>query len=88
MVQANQYANMGAMAAQEPGEKIQIFISCRKLKDMDTFSKSDPQVHVFLKNGKNGVYTALGKTEMILNNLNPDFTKNFTIDYYFEKSRL
>jgi hypothetical protein len=24
---------------------------------------------------------------MILNNLNPDFTKTFTIDYYFEKEQ-
>jgi Ca2+-dependent lipid-binding protein len=24
---------------------------------------------------------------MILNNLNPDFTKNFIIDYYFEKEQ-
>lgn len=29
----------------------------------------------------------IGKTEMVLNNLNPDFTKNFIIDYYFEKEQ-
>lgn len=27
----------------------------------------------------------LGKTETIKNNLNPDFTKEFNINYYFEK---
>ncbi len=64
---------------------MQIFISCRKLKDLDLLSKSDPEVHVFIRNSKLGSYVNLGKTEMILNNLNPDFVKNFTIDYYFEK---
>ena len=24
---------------------------------------------------------------MVLNNLNPDFTKTFTIDYYFEREQ-
>ena len=27
----------------------------------------------------------LGKTETMKNNLNPDFTKEFNINYYFEK---
>jgi len=30
----------------------------------------------------------MGKTEMILNNLNPDFTKTFMLDYYFEKEQI
>lgn len=30
--------------------QVQLFISCRKLKDVDTFSKSDPFVEVFEKN--------------------------------------
>ena len=55
--------------------------------DLDTFSKSDPIIHVFLKDGKAKQYSLIGKTEMILNNLNPDFTKTFTIDYYFEKEQ-
>ena len=29
----------------------------------------------------------LGKTEMINNNLNPDFVKTFTLDFYFEKEQ-
>ena len=78
---------MNTTVVQEPGEKVQIFISCRKLKDMDILSKSDPEVEVAIKTGKNGGYRKLGKTECIQNNLNPDFTKNFTVDYYFEKEQ-
>ncbi len=70
-----------------PSSKIILSLSCRNLKDLDTFSKSDPEVHVYLKNGKQGNYGLLGKTEMILNNLNPDFVKTFTLDYFFEKEQ-
>jgi hypothetical protein len=30
----------------------------------------------------------IGKTEMVLNNLNPDFTKVFVLDYFFEKEQI
>jgi hypothetical protein len=66
-------------------DKILISISCRNLVDLDLLSKSDPEVHVFLKDSHSKNYSLIGKTEMILNNLNPDFTKTFTIDYYFER---
>jgi hypothetical protein len=55
------------------------------LIDLDLISKSDPEVHVYLKESKTGKYSFIGKTEMILNNLNPDFTKTFIVDYFFEK---
>lgn len=67
--------------------KIQLSLSCRNLVDLDTFSKSDPMVHVYLKDSRDGAYALVGKTEMIKNNLNPDFTKTFVIDYYFEKEQ-
>jgi C2 domain len=44
-------------------------------------------VHVFIKNSKASNYIKIGKTEMILNNLNPDFTTTFTLDFYFEKEQ-
>jgi hypothetical protein len=68
-----------------PSNKILLSLACRNLVDLDLLSKSDPIIHVFLRDSKNKNYTLIGKTEMILNNLNPDFTKTFTIDYYFEK---
>jgi len=35
-----------------PSNKIQISISCRNLADMDLLSKSDPEVHVYLRDSK------------------------------------
>lgn len=34
-------------------EKVELFFSCRKLKDMDTFSKSDPNLLLSRKVGSN-----------------------------------
>jgi hypothetical protein len=48
---------------------------------------SDPEVHVFIKENRTANYSFIGKTEMILNNLNPDFTKTLVLDYFFEKEQ-
>ena len=71
----------------EPQNKVIISLSCRNLVDLDTFTVSDPQIEVYLKNGKAGSYSLLGKTECIDNNLNPDFVTTFTVDYFFEKEQ-
>ncbi len=75
----------GSIYDNSPANKVQIFISCRKLKDLDIISKTDPQVIVSMKDPKQKAYTMIGKTEQLHNNLNPDFTKPFTLNYYFEK---
>ncbi|OMJ84958.1 hypothetical protein SteCoe_13867 [Stentor coeruleus] len=66
--------------------KVQLFISCRKLKDVETFSKSDPFVEVFERHSNNQ-WIKIGQTEVIWDNLNPDFIKNFILDYYFEEQK-
>lgn len=65
-------------------QKIEISISCRSLKDTDVFSKSDPQVIFRMKNPSTGKWFDVGRTEVIQNNLNPNFKKIFSIDYMFE----
>jgi hypothetical protein len=64
--------------------KVQLFISCRKLKDVETFSKSDPFVEVFQRSATSQ-WTKVGQTEVIWDNLNPDFIKSFILDYHFEE---
>ena len=63
--------------------QVEIFISGRKLKDLDTFSKSDPQCMLFEQRGNSWV--KIGQTEQVMNSLNPDFRTSFTLAYYFEK---
>jgi hypothetical protein len=42
-----------SLVSNETGQKIELFLSARNLMDMDTFSKSDPYVKVFLKRNYN-----------------------------------
>lgn len=51
---------------------------------MDVFSKSDPYVKVFFKRSPIDKEIALGKTETINNDLNPNWNRTFAVDYVFE----
>jgi len=64
---------------------MRLYISCRRLKDLDTFSPSDPYVHVYMRNTYEGEWIHLGLTEIVWDNLNPDFITTFTLDYHFEE---
>ena len=70
-----------------PKESIELFLSCRNLKDLDVIGKSDPWCIVFIKNDKRSDWTYVGKTEIVKESLNPDWAKSFVIDYYFEKNQ-
>ena len=63
--------------------QVNLFVSGRKLKDLDTFSKSDPQCLLMERRGNSWVKIAM--TEQIKNELNPDFRTAFTVPYFFEK---
>ncbi|XP_059183179.1 copine-3-like isoform X1 [Centropristis striata] len=63
--------------------KVELTISCENLMDMDVFSKSDPLCALYINTSGTHWYE-FGRTEMILNSLNPKFAKKFVLDYYFE----
>jgi Ca2+-dependent lipid-binding protein len=65
--------------------KVQFFISGRNLKDMDIVGVSDPFVIVFMRDHPTQPWKQFGRTEMIKDNLNPDFEQSFIIQYFFEK---
>jgi Ca2+-dependent lipid-binding protein len=64
--------------------KLELFISCKNLKDVDFIGKSDPYVIVSMKE-EGQEWKEIGKTEMITNNLNPTFETSIIIDYFFER---
>eukprot|EP01132_Coremiostelium_polycephalum_P000624 gene624-774_t len=68
-----------------PTSKIELRFSCKGLKDLDTLSKSDPQVVVYHQDPISKNWVVAGKTEMIKNNLNPKFKTPVNIDYFFEE---
>ncbi|KAF6716414.1 Copine-3 [Oryzias melastigma] len=63
--------------------KVALTISCDNLLDMDAFSKSDPMCVVYM-NTSGSYWSEIGRTEKIMNCLNPKFSKSITLDYYFE----
>ena len=50
---------MSNMNAQPKG-RVNLFIEGKALKDLDTFSKSDPCCRVFSKHGHNGAWYMVG----------------------------
>uniref|UniRef100_A0A3Q1F802 Copine-3 n=1 Tax=Acanthochromis polyacanthus TaxID=80966 RepID=A0A3Q1F802_9TELE len=69
--------------ATQMATKVELTISCENLMDMDVFSKSDPLCALYI-NSTGSHWYEFGRTEMILNCLNPKFAKKFVLDYYFE----
>ena len=67
-------------------ERVMLFFNCLALKDMDTFSKSDPQLFLYERNSNLGSapWRLVGKTEMIDDNLNPDFATPMELNFHFE----
>lgn len=62
---------------------VELYVSCRDLVNMDIGSLSDPFLVLFKKVGHSWV--EVGKTEIVWNNLNPDFAKTFELGFEFEK---
>jgi len=67
--------------------QVELFISCRKLADMDTFSKSDPFFVVSYRENKTSPWREIKRSETIWNTLNPDFPDQIILTYHFERQQ-
>ncbi|KAK9072349.1 hypothetical protein SSX86_008783 [Deinandra increscens subsp. villosa] len=63
--------------------QIELSLSASNLRDRDVLSKSDPIAVVYIK-GKNGALEELGRTEVVLNSLNPHWITKIKVTYCFE----
>ncbi|KAF6176598.1 hypothetical protein GIB67_034460 [Kingdonia uniflora] len=63
--------------------QLELSLSASKLLDMDFASKSDPMAVVYEKK-RDGTLVELGRTEVILNTLNPVWIGKVSIAYQFE----
>jgi Ca2+-dependent lipid-binding protein len=61
--------------------------SFRNLRDMDMFSKSDPFVVVFVQPFGGTKWAELARTEVVMNNLNPEFANKVRVAYLFEEQQ-
>lgn len=69
-----------ALLISEPASKVQVFVSCSKLKRKD---KTDPCCLMYIQAG--GQWKEVGRTEALKNNANPQFSKPIEVDYFFEE---
>ena len=53
------------------------------MPNLDTFTRTDGMCVLFKKEGTQ--WREIGKTEVIMDNLNPKWVKNFEVPYHFEK---
>jgi len=69
-------------AASNVSSKVELSVRCRNLIDADFLSKSDPMVVVEQRVGAS--WLELGRTEVVWDNLNPEFQKKFQVEFHFE----
>ncbi|XP_075729129.1 copine-8-like isoform X3 [Rhipicephalus microplus] len=68
-----------------PVTKVEISVACRKLKQKDLLSKSDPMCVLFMQHYETAPWREVGRTEMIRDTIDPDFVNKFLVDYFFEE---
>ncbi|KAL9419793.1 hypothetical protein AB3S75_037539 [Citrus x aurantiifolia] len=63
--------------------QIELSFSAADLRDRDVLSKSDPMLVVYMK-ARDGALVEVGRTEVVLNSLNPTWITKHIITYQFE----
>ena len=66
-------------------QKLSLAFKATTLPNMDTFSKSDPFC-VLYKLDTSNRWKEIGKTEVIHDNLNPEWVKKILVDFHFEQT--
>lgn len=66
-------------------EQLELNLSLRNIPKMDLMSPSDPFIVVKMKDEVRNRWNEVGKTDIIWDNPNPDFSKDIRINYMFEE---
>lgn len=72
----------GNSAALQSKYIAELSFACKGLPDLDIVTKTDPKVKVYEK--KLETWHLVHTTEVIYNNLNPEFAESVKVDFYFE----
>lgn len=67
--------------------KVELSVSCRKLKNKDKLSETDPFYVAYEKHVNSNDFIEICRSEIISNTLNPFWIKKVTLTYNFEKSQ-
>ena len=66
---------------------VELHVSCSNLPNCDVLSLTDAMILAFRFDHKHG-YIELGRTEIVKDDLNPNFIKGFQIEYKFEERQI
>ena len=76
-------------AASSPSSQIEISVRCSNLADRDLTSKSDPTCILLVpKSAQKNDWAEYGRTEKILDSLDPHWQTKFVIEYRFEERQM
>ena len=70
-----------------PTSTVELSIKCSNLSDRDYLTKSDPVAVIFGKVKGHSKWKEIWRSEMLNNNLNPEFKKTFVTEYRFEENQ-
>lgn len=65
-------------------QQLRLNFGCKKLPNLDTFTRTDGMVVLYEKKGT--MWAQLGMTEVIMDSLDPEWVKCFDVPYKFEET--
>jgi Ca2+-dependent lipid-binding protein len=68
--------------------QIEIYLSAKNLPNKDSFSKSDPFAVLLTKKTPADQFKEFDRSEVVKDNLSPEFSKRFLLDYVFEVEQI
>uniref|UniRef100_A0A914UZ32 C2 domain-containing protein n=1 Tax=Plectus sambesii TaxID=2011161 RepID=A0A914UZ32_9BILA len=71
----------------DPQNVVELSVKCKNLPDRDVTSRSDPICVVHISEYEQGPWTFVGRSERVVNSLNPEFLTKFQVNYFFEKTQ-
>ncbi|KAL4859813.1 Copine-5 [Chlorella vulgaris] len=87
--QAEAAAAVAELLGPSTAVAVEVSVKCRNLRDLDTFSKSDPMCVLLEADSPAGggarQWSEVARSDIVANNLNPDFPAPLNITYKFEQ---
>lgn len=82
-------ATNNAINANHLSQMLRLTFSCKKLPNMDTFTRTDGMAVLYEKKGRGSrhLWSQIGMTEVIMDNLDPEWVKCFDVPYKFEEKQ-
>jgi len=67
-------------------QTLRLSFSCKDLPNLDTFTRTDGMAILYEKRGRG--WNMVGNTEVIMDNLSPEWVKFFEVPYKFEEQQV